>query len=402
MSEPIYPVHQVTQALRQLLEEAFSPLWVEGEVSNFRESPSGHWYFTLKDEYAQLPTVMWQSFVSRQRFRPATGIQVRVFGTLTIYPQGGTYQLQATRILPVGTGAILRAFEQLRDRLAAEGLFASERKRPLPRFPQRIGIVTSPRGVVIRDMLDILARRYPLVKVTLVPVLVQGEEAPPQIARAIETLNRLRAADVLIVARGGGSMEDLWAFNDERIVRAVAASEIPVISAVGHEVDFTLCDFAADVRAPTPSAAAELVVPDRKAILRELLGFRQRAVEAMRNRLEQARREVQRYAVVLSPRRRLEEIHYRVQRVDELTRRLELAFRARLERTRGRLETVIAALNALNPLATLGRGYSVVLDASGRVVKDATTVNVDDAIRIWLRRGTLHARVTDVHVEKPL
>lgn len=195
-------------------------------------------------------------------------------------------------------------------------------------------------------------------------------------------------------------MEDLWAFNDERVVRAVAASEIPVISAVGHEVDFTLCDFAADVRAPTPSAAAELVVPDRKALLRELAGLRQRAIEAMRSRLEQARRDVQRYAVVLSPRRRLEEIHHRAQRVDEMSRRLELAFRARLERTRGRLEAAVAALNALSPLATLERGYGVVLDASGKVVRDATAVSVGEAIRIWLRRGILHARVLGVHADR--
>jgi exodeoxyribonuclease VII large subunit len=396
MADPIYRVHQVTQALRQLLEQSFAPLWVEGEVSNFRESPSGHWYLTLKDEYAQLPCVMWRNLVIRQGFRPSTGVQVRVFGTLTIYPHGGTYQIQATRILPVGQGAFLMAFEQLRDRLAAEGLFEPERKRPLPRFPKRIGIVTSPRGAAIRDMLDVLARRYPPVKVTLYPALVQGEEAPSQIIRALDVMNRLGIADVLIVGRGGGSIEDLWAFNDEGVVRAVAGSAIPVISAVGHEIDFTLCDFAADVRAPTPSAAAELAVPDRAALLRELSSLRQRAVEAMTNRLTLGRQEVRRCAVALSPRRRLEEIHHQAQRVDELGRRLEVAVASRVERARSHLATSASALNALSPLATLERGYGIIFDGLGKVVRDATMMRVGEAIRVRLRKGELDARVTGV------
>jgi len=232
--------------------------------------------------------------------------------------------------------------------------------------------------------------------VTLYPVLVQGEEAPGQIVRALDVLNRLGKADVLIVGRGGGSMEDLWAFNDERVVRAVASSAIPVISAVGHEIDFTLCDFAADVRAPTPSAAAELAVPDRVALLRELSALRQRAIEAMRSRLSQARQEVRRYAVALSPRRRLEEIRHEGQRVDELGRRLGAAVGARLERARRRLEASASALNALSPLATLERGYGIVFDGWGRVVKDASALRTDDAIRILLHRGELEGRVTRV------
>lgn len=396
MADSIFQVHQVTQALRQLLDETFEPLWVEGEVSNFRESPSGHWYLTLKDDHAQLPCVMWRSVALRQGFRPSTGVQARVFGTLTIYPQGGTYQIQATRIMPVGQGAIQLAFEQTRDRLASEGLFAEERKRPIPRFPKHIGVVTSPRGAAIRDILDVLGRRYPSVKVTLYPALVQGDEAPAQIVRAIDVLNRLAIADVIIVGRGGGSMEDLSAFNDEAVVRAVAASAIPVISAVGHEIDYTLCDFAADVRAPTPSAAAELAVPDREALLRELSSLRARAVEAVSNRLSRARQEVRRCAAALSPRRRIEEIRYSGQRVDDLARRLETAMDSRLERARSRLETTASALNALSPLATLERGYGIVRNAAGDIVRDAAALRLGDAVSVRLGRGGFESEVTAV------
>lgn len=394
MADPIYTVHQVTQALRQLLEETFPPLWVEGEVSNFRESPAGHWYFTLKDAQAQLPCVMWKNMVIRQGFRPATGVQVRVFGTLTIYPQGGNYQIQATRVLPVGQGAFLLAYEQLRDRLAEEGLFDPERKRALPRFPRHVGIITSARGAAVRDILNVLARRFSSVRVTVYPVLVQGDEAAGQIARAIDMMNRVSDADVLIVGRGGGSIEDLWAFNDEGLVRAIVASRIPVVSAVGHEVDYTLSDFAADVRAPTPSAAAELVVPDRIALLREIASLRDRMGEATQNRLRLARQNVNRLSDALSPRRRREDIRLRAQHIDELARRLEERIRTRLDRERSRLSGATGALNALSPLATLERGYSICYGTDGAILRSADDTAVGDTVGVRLHRGRLECVVS--------
>jgi exodeoxyribonuclease VII large subunit len=394
MADHVYSVHELTLELQRALEGAFPPLWIEGEVSNFRESPAGHWYFTLKDHLAQIGCVMWRSANLRQSFRPAGGVQARVYGTLTIYVQGGQYQIQVARLLPVGQGAFLLAFEQLRDRLRAEGLFDEARKRAIPAVPRHIGVITSPRGAAIRDILHVLGRRFPAVRVTLYPVLVQGDEAPAQIVRALDMMNRVGAADVLIVGRGGGSMEDLWAFNDERLVRAIAASRIPVISAVGHEVDVTLADFAADVRAPTPSAAAELAVPDRQTLLRQLAAVRSAVARAMRRRLDGARQETVRLASALSPRRRLEDVRGRAQRVDELARRLAQAGHRHIERYRNRVGTAAGALNALSPLATLERGYSICFAADGRVLRTARDVSAGDLVRVQMHRGRLECTVS--------
>ncbi|MDA1192329.1 MAG: exodeoxyribonuclease VII large subunit [Candidatus Poribacteria bacterium] len=400
MADNVYAVHQITQALQELLEQAVPPLWVEGEVSNFRESQAGHWYFTLRDEIAQMPVVMWKNMTIRhQHMIPVNGALIRVHGSLTIYAQGGNYQIQATRLLPVGQGALQIAFERLRDQLREEGLFEESRKKPIPTLPKHIGVVTSARGAAVRDILNVLARRFPSVRVTVYPAVVQGGQAPSEIVRAIWIANRVGDADVLIVGRGGGSMEDLWAFNSEEVVRAVADSTIPIVSAVGHEVDYTLCDFAADLRAPTPSAAAELVVPDRIALLNGLRSASSRMAESIRSRVRHARRDVERLAFALSPKRQRDAVRQRMQYVDDLARLLESATNARLERQRNRLSRVAASLNALSPLATLERGYAIAFDGNDRVLKDAGDVSSNDAIRVRLDRGELRAIVTNTHTD---
>jgi exodeoxyribonuclease VII large subunit len=395
MTDDIFSVEGVTTALRELLSEAIPPLWVEGEVSNFSQSQAGHWYFTLRDAKAQLPCVMWRGTAWRFRdMMPETGSLIRIYGTLSIYAQGGNYQMQATRMLPVGQGALQLAFERLRDRLRLDGLFDESSKRPLPRFPSEIGVVTSPRGAAVRDILKVIGGRYPCVRVTIYPVVVQGDRAASEIASAIDLMNRVGEADVLIVGRGGGSMEDLWAFNEEVVVRAIAASSIPVISAVGHETDFTLADFAADLRAATPSAAAESVVPDRVALGREMQGYETRMRESVLSRLRFARQDIGRMSDALSPRRQLDRVRGRSQRVDELARRLEAATRTRMVDTRSALDALAGSLNALSPLATLGRGYSICRRADGSVVHDTSDVADGDDIRVRLARGSLAARVT--------
>ncbi|MAF12694.1 exodeoxyribonuclease VII large subunit [Candidatus Poribacteria bacterium] len=396
MPDDVFTVHGVTEALSELLSEAVPPLWVEGEVSNFSQSQAGHWYFTLRDAKAQLPCVMWKSVAWRFRdMMPETGALVRVYGSLSIYAQGGVYQIQATRLLPVGQGALRIAFERLRDRLRLEGLFDERRKKPIPRFPAEIGVVTSPRGAAVRDIVKVIGGRYPCARVTIYPVVVQGDQAAGEIASAIDLMNLVGEADVLIVGRGGGSMEDLWAFNEEIVARAIAASVIPVVSAVGHEIDFTLADFAADVRAATPSAAAEQVVPDRDALVGEMRGYEARMRESVTSRLRFARQELARLSEALAPRRQLDRVRQRAQRVDDLAGRLEAATRRRAADTRTRLESLAASLNALSPLATLGRGYSICRHADGRIVRDVQHVASGEAIRVRLARGSLGALVTD-------
>ncbi|GIX06435.1 MAG: exodeoxyribonuclease 7 large subunit [Candidatus Poribacteria bacterium] len=395
LDDPVYSVSAITSALQELLEGAIPPLWVEGEVSDFRISQTGHWYFTLKDEFSQLPCVMFRNVTFGHRgLELQDGKLIRAFGTITIYPRGGVYQMKVLRLLPVGRGDLSLAFERLRERLQAEGLFDAERKRPLPPFPRRIGVITSPTGAAIRDILHVLRRRYPLAEVVLYPTLVQGEEAPASIVRALSIANRLAEVDVLILGRGGGSAEDLWAFNDEQVVRAVAASRIPVVSAVGHEIDYTLADFAADVRAPTPSAAAALVVPDRAELLQRLRRLERSLQEALLRRLSRARDRLSQAERALSPRRRLDAIQQRMQYLDELEGRLDRAIQSRLRTTRSALERLSGTLNALSPLATLARGYSICTDAKGRVVRSADAVAIGEPIAVRLRRGVLHACVT--------
>jgi exodeoxyribonuclease VII large subunit len=448
-------VSELTSQVRGALENRFAAVWVEGEISNFKAASSGHWYFTIKDEGAQLHAKCFRGVNRAIRFRPSDGLQVRARGHITVYEPRGEYELLVEGLDPIGAGALRVAFEQMRDRLAAEGLFAEELKRPLPLLPRRVGVVTSPTGAAIRDIIHVIKRRTRTVSVLVAPTRVQGTGAGAEIARAIHALNEhhLKARregrtadliDAIIVGRGGGSSEDLWAFNEEEVARAIRASLIPVISAVGHETDFTIADFAADVRAATPSAAAELVAAREdemtaivltlardlvRAVEYRLLIERERVSEAVRSegfddvreRLRAARRatdeltrrlEAQMRGARERARRNLETITLRLSPAHAAGRasegRVRLAvtraaldanFGARLEEARAQLEVAVASLDALSPLGVLGRGYALVQDAHGRVVRSSRRVRAGEQVRVRLAEGALRCRVEGVEGE---
>jgi exodeoxyribonuclease VII large subunit len=411
----VLTVSELTDQLRRAVEERFPAVWVEGEISNFRLYGSGHAYFTLKDEGAQLRAVLFRNRTRRLRFEPGDGQHVLAFGSLEVYAQRGEYQLVVELLEPRGLGALQLAFEQLKARLDAEGLFDAARKRPLPRFPRKIGIVTSPSGAALRDMLRIIGRRFAGLHIVVAPTRVQGEGAAAEIARALGDLNALGDVDVIIVGRGGGSLEDLWAFNEEVVARAIAASKVPVISAVGHEVDFTIADFVADLRAPTPSAAAELVVREKQALVEQVQGLRVRLERAARRpltdlarRVDDGRERLHR-AGVLAHRRaahRLEVLTARLRaagpfgrlasgrhRLERAHARLDGGIGARLTAARHRLDHAAARLDSLSPLRVLARGYSLALGPGGHVLTSAGQVAVGDAVRVLLSRGSLDCRV---------
>jgi exodeoxyribonuclease VII large subunit len=434
----IYSVTRLTRTVRALLDRGLGVVWVEGELSNFSQPASGHWYFSLKDRDAQLRCAMFRMKNVLVGFTPRPGSQVLLRGRISVYEARGEYQLLVDHLEEAGIGALKREFELLKTRLAAEGLFALERKRPLPRFPRRIGVITSPSGAALRDVLHILARRYPVAQVLIYPSPVQGAAAAPALVRALALASVRAECDVLILARGGGSLEDLWAFNDERLARAIHACTLPVVSGVGHEVDFTIADFVADARAPTPSAAAELVVPDRRGYLEALERTAQRLSMGLRRELRLALARLERTE------RRLRLTHpgvrlaQQIQRLDDLSSRLvgatragthagsmqladlqarlahcsprhavhEYSTRARaasarlehalsvnLARVQHRLALAQRALNSVSPLATLGRGFAIVTSA-GAVVTDAAAVTPGTDIEARLARGILSARVT--------
>jgi exodeoxyribonuclease VII large subunit len=445
-------VSELTGAVRKALEARFSSVWVEGEISNFKAHSSGHWYFTLKDEGAQLRAKCFRSANSRIRFRPTDGMHVRARGRLSVYEARGDYELVVEALDPVGAGALQIAFEQLRDRLQAEGLFAKELKRPLPVFPRRVGIVTSPTGAAIRDMLNVISRRTRTVHVLFSPARVQGDGAGSDIARAIRLINEHhkraeRASrsdeliDVLIVGRGGGSTEDLWAFNQEEVARAIRASTIPIISAVGHETDFTIADFAADLRAATPSAAAELVAAKEDQVcstlaelgrsLSRLMRFKivdartrvqeralSRVFDEVRSRMRNARMEtnsashrmqLQMNRAVRDARGRADAVSFQLSPARLQTRlanartRFETAYNScsglmgeHLEEARTRLGLAANSLDALSPLAVLQRGYAIVQDQSGNLLRHARSSSVGDSIRVRLAKGRLEARVEGI------
>ena len=392
-----YTVSQLMARIRSTVETdpCLMDVWVEGEVSNFRQVASGHCYFTLKDAGAELRCVMWRDRVRGMRTLPANGDSVLAHGRVGVYEQRGDLQLYVDALEPLGLGWLYQEYERLKARLEAEGLFAPERKRPLPRFPRRIGVVTSPDAAALRDILNILSRRYPLAEVVLAPTLVQGEEAPPQIIAALRALNAREDIDVILLARGGGSLEELWAFNDERVARAVAASRIPVVCGVGHETDFSLADFAADRRAPTPSAAAELATPDRAELAGQVRMLRARLVRAMEADLTWRRGRVQEQVRVLrrlSPALRLSQTR---QRLDDLTERAWRAVRHQIAVRRERLAGLAGRLEGVSPLATLERGYAIVWRAAdGLIVRSPAQVAVGDALRVRVRDGEFGARVS--------
>lgn len=393
---PALTVSELTRYLRQVLEsdQILQDVWVRGEISNLSRPSSGHVYFTLKDQAASLRCVIWRMNAGRLRFDLNNGQAVEAHGYISLYERDGQYQLYVDTLRPAGEGWLFQEFMRLKARLEAEGLFDEARKRPLPAHPRRIGLVTSPTGAALQDMLNTLRRRYPLAEVLLSPTPVQGDDAPPQIVAALEALNARDDVDVIIVARGGGSLEELWAFNDERVARAIAASRIPVVCGVGHETDFSLADFSADVRAPTPSAAAELVAPDRAELRAQVAGLTaalgaalQSAITARRWRLAEQVRALKH----LSP---IVQLAQARQRVDDLLGRAEAAVRHGLLLRRERLGGLTGRLAGVSPLATLERGYAIVRRRdTGAVVQSVTQVASGDTLGVRVADGEFEATV---------
>jgi exodeoxyribonuclease VII large subunit len=392
----IYSISELTAELKALLENTFSGVWVEGEISNFKHHTSGHMYFTLKDDRGQLRAVMFRGSNRGLQFRPEDGLAVIVFGNVTIYEPRGEYQITIEYMEPKGLGALQLAFEQLKTRLEAEGLFDPARKRPIPLLPKKIGLVTSPSGAAIRDILQIIHRRFANVQVLIFPVRVQGEGAAAEIVEGIESLNKRVDLDVLIVARGGGSIEDLWAFNEEMVARAIYASQTPVISAVGHETDFTIADFVADVRAPTPSAAAELVISRKAELSQRVDDLFSRLVSHMRYQAERSGerlRSLERHLRLLSP---LERVRRQRERLREGVLALQSSMSHRLALWRGELRTAAARLDSLSPLAILARGYSVCRRLPDlRILTRAASVAEGGRVEVLLHQGGLICRVEE-------
>ena len=383
-------VTELTTKIRGVLEPSFSQVWVQGEISNYRPAASGHAYFSLKDAGSTVSAAMFgwgPRAKGKGGFELRDGMQVLCRGKVSVYVPRGAYQLVVDQMEPLGAGALQVAFEQLKAKLAAEGLFDPARKRSLPHFPRRLAVVTSPSGAAIRDMINILARRAPHVQVTIIPAIVQGEQAPAQIIRGLELANRYNLGDIVVLARGGGSIEDLWCFNHENLARAIAESKLPVISAVGHEIDFTISDFVADLRAPTPSAAAELVTGHWVDAARRVKEARERMRGAIARDLTTRRTLLSHIAArLVSPRDRLRE---QAQRCDELSMRLERAIRVRLERRRSALEQLMGKLDALSPLRVLERGYSIVRDTltDGQVIRSAAQLKAGQELKITFYDG---------------
>jgi len=437
----IWLVRDLVGEVRERVEREYGDVWVEGEISNFRPAPSGHMYFTLKDADAQLPVVLFRRQALLLRFRPEVGLHVLVRGRVSVYEQRGQMQLVAETMEPVGAGSLQLAFEQLKEKLKAEGLFDAARKRPLPAFPRTVGIVTSRTGAVIQDFLNIVGRRHSGLNVLLCPVSVQGESSASEVEAALACLNASGLADVIVLARGGGSLEDLAAFNSERVARAIVASQLPVVSAVGHETDFTIADFVADLRAPTPSAAAELITEAQHKIAEHLARLNHRVERAARFQILQARQRLARVPASRAESRMANLLHRAQQKLDELGFRMETALRHRLRRgqrdvteltaavlrhdprrqlaharghfdacrtrldrtiermmeaRRGRLTALAAQLNSLSPLAVLDRGYALVLDANGALVRSARQVAAGDSVVTRLSDGAFGSRVESV------
>ena len=391
-AQKILTVTEITRKVKQLLEGGFTGVAVQGELSNFKRHTSGHLYFTLKDEGAQISGVMWRSRSAGLTFVPQDGMKVVVTGRLTVYEVRGVYQIDASSIRPLGIGELQIAFERLKQKLSAEGLFDAERKKPLPEFPERIGVVTSPTGAALQDMINILRRRFPCVQLILNPVRVQGAGAAEEIARAVDEFNAYGEVDVVIVGRGGGSLEDLWAFNEEVVARAIARSRIPVISAVGHEIDFTIADFVADLRAPTPSAAAELVVPDRRAILDILRDYWYRMHESIENRLKEHSTAI-RHLLTSYAMSRPVDLHRQLsQRLDELQKTMFVAAEHRVALTSATVDSLTHRITALDPRRTLKRGYAIIRKEN-RIIGSRAPLRARDTIEVEFHDGTVQSTV---------
>ncbi|WP_407355677.1 exodeoxyribonuclease VII large subunit [Methanolobus sp. WCC5] len=396
----IYTVSQLNEYIRQVLTQDphLGQLWVRGEISNLTKHSSGHYYFTLKDRDAQISCVSFRMTNRTLKFEPESSMKVLVFASLDVYTVRGQYQLKVLDMRPDGIGELYKAYEQLRNRLEEEGLFDFSHKRKIPRFPGKVGVVTSRSGAAIHDILNVIDRRFP-VDVLLSPAIVQGERSAESIVRSIEYLNSTDV-DVIIVGRGGGSLEDLWSFNEEVVARAIFASKVPVISAVGHETDYTIADFVADARAPTPSAAAEIAVPDRNELRKHVLSLTLRMQRSAMHLISERSRHLAHLYSRIEPERFAEILHRDMQRVDELSMRMEFGLRKVLESKISSLSGLAGRLNAVSPLNTLERGYSITLRSTDHsVVRTTDDVSIDECLDIRLIDGTIKCRVTDVEPE---
>ncbi len=390
-----YSVSQLTRDIKSVLEQSFPRLWVEGEISNYKRHSSGHIYFTLKDESAQISCAMWKFRAAQLAFLPQDGIKVLVEGDVQVYERSGNYQLIIQQIQPAGVGALQMAFEQLKRRLLAEGLFDDAHKKTLPFFPGSVGLITSPTGAAIRDIVSVIRRRSPATKIVLLPVRVQGTGAAEEIAAAIRTFNKYKNVDVLIVGRGGGSLEDLWAFNEEIVARAIFDSTIPVISAVGHEVDFSIADFVADHRAPTPSAAAEIAVRDWREIQGQLNYFHEKMGNLLHKTLDNLRDQLANWQNSYAFRRPLDLVFQHRQRLDELQRSLTNNVNHAIQMRQINLKHIQTQLNSLNPDAILKRGYSIAT-LNGKILTDAAQLANGDSVHIRLASGGFDSTVTSI------
>ena len=393
----VYSVNELNSYVKRILDndENLKHIFVTGEISNYKAHYSGHLYMTIKDESASVKAVMFAGNASRLRFRPENGMKVLIFGTVSLFPRDGSYQLYISDMQPDGMGALSVAFEQLKKKLAAEGLFSDSHKKPIPQFPKRIGVITSETGAAVQDIFNVLSRRFPVAEVVLRPTQVQGDGAAQDIAKAIYLFNEYNAADVLIVGRGGGSIEDLWAFNEEVVARAVFASEIPVISAVGHETDYTICDFVADLRAPTPSAAAELAVPDKLELKSELISYKQHILNLTKNKLDRERSKllaIEKSGALRDPVTKLNEnrreLLYLSERITNLTV-------SAVDSSKMKYAALAGKLNALSPLGVISRGYALA-EHDGKVVTMVKDVEVNDDISVRLSDGMLKAKIIGI------
>jgi len=400
---PIYTVSEISQYIRALLEgdEALQELWVQGEISNLSRPSSGHIYFTLKDENASLRCVIWKMNAFRLQAPLEDGRAVEAHGSVGVYERGGQYQLYVDDLRPAGEGALFLEFLRLKNKLETEGLFAEERKRPLPAFPLTIGIVTSPTAAALQDILNTLRSRFPLAEVVLSPTAVQGEDAPPQIVAALERINRLVKPDVILLARGGGSLEDLWAFNDERVVRAVVASGAPVVSGIGHETDFTLVDFAADLRAPTPTAAAVLAAPDIHDVMAELDGVKNELINRMDWLLHEQGNTLQQFRLQLEKFSPQSKVRQEMQRIDELNLRLEQLVGHQLQMRRMLVDQWQERATSLDPWQVLKRGYAVVSAEDGRMINTIRKTKSGQRVDVRLQDGSFGAAVEEVTPVQP-
>ncbi len=396
MPDKIYTVTELTKQLKDLLECNFAKIWIEGEISNYLRHSSGHRYFTLKDQGAQIKCVIWRWAGSHLIFEPKDGMKVKAVGQVTIYEKSGQYQMVVTSLQPSGIGELELAFQQLKRKLSEEGLFDPAHKVPIPRFPDRVGVVTSPTGAAIRDILNITRRRASHVEIILWPVAVQGDGAARQIAHAVRGFNEHRLADVLIVGRGGGSLEDLWAFNEEEVARAIYDSEIPVISAVGHEIDFSIADFVADLRAPTPSAAAEMAVPNAPELAARVEEFEGCLADAMASLFSEGKKRIDELGSRYGLKRPLEIITQRAQRCDELSRLVALNMNHRMETNSQKARTIFEKLEMVSPKGVMKRGYSYCRDQKGQSVKSFKQVAIDDKLEIIFYEGGVESRVTRI------